>query len=309
MKRKRIQYNELSEEIYNPKYWTKPRLIITGIILIIIGFLVNFSLEEKLNKLLLATLSSNEACPILFEKVELSYFPPKVFIKKPVILGSCFGQMNNKLPLNNFSISLATPSFYPPGIKLHVNLSQGKTRLNIYPTISIFSQFIDIEDSKIDTEIFQAFTSDNKSPIAGMLSIEGFFKFSSGVVEDGQIKIKSNDFHIPAQNISGFEMSLINLNHLLMTAHFANKTTMKIDQIDIGKPGMPIELKLKGSLEVNPSSFISSELQLGGNLLLSNYILTNFSFIKLFLPESNTSGNYQMNIRGPLGNLGRPQFR
>ena len=82
MKRKRIQYNELNEDIYGPKYWTKASLVITGIVLLTFGFLFNFSLEEKINKWLLATLSSNEACPILFEKAELSYFFPKVIVKK-----------------------------------------------------------------------------------------------------------------------------------------------------------------------------------------------------------------------------------
>lgn len=309
MKKKRIQYNELNEEIYVPRYWTKPRLILTGIVIVFIGFLLNFSIEEKLNKLILSTLSSNEACPIVFDKIELSYFPPKIYIKRPVILGSCFGEINNRLPLNIFTIALSAPSFYPPGIKLHVYISQGKTKVNFFPILSPFSQFIDIDDTKIDAQIFQAMTSDNKSPIAGMISINGFLKFNSGVLEDGQIKIYSNDFRIPAQNIKGFEMSLINLNHLLINAHFSNKTTVKIDQIDIGRAGMPIELKLKGNLTIDPTSFMGSKLNISGPLHLSNFILSNFSFIKLFLPADNTSGNYQMNLTGPLGNLGAPQFK
>lgn len=309
MKRKRIQYNELNEEIYGPKYWTKPRLIVTGLALLLFGFLFNFSMEDKINKWLLATLSSNEACPIIFDKAELSYLPPMIDIKKPVILGSCFGQINNKLPLHDFKISLSRPSFYPPGIKLHVSISEGKTKLNIYPTLSPFSQYVEIEDSKIDSIIFGAFTSDNKSPVAGILSLDGSFKFSSGTIEDGYLNILSQDFHLPAQNIKGFEMSLITLKRLSFKSHFTNKTTMQIDQIQIGEPNMPIELKLKGNLLLNPTNFISSELQLSGTLHLSDYILTNFSFVKLFLPQDNTSGTYQMKLMGPLGNLGPPQFK
>lgn len=308
MKRKRIQYNELNEEIYAPKYWTKIRLILTGITLIILGFLVNFSLEEKINKWLLATLSSNQACPILFEKVELSYFLPKIIVKKAVILGSCFGQPDNRLPLQNISISFFSPSFYPPGIKLHVSLREGKTNINLYPSISPFSQYIDIENTKIDNALFAAMSIDNKSALAGTLVIDGTLKFASGVLEDGELHIRSKDFHLPAQNIKGFEMTLLNLKHLDIKAHFTNKTTMQIDHIEIGEPGAPIELKLKGNLLLNPSSFISSQLQLSGPLKLSNYILVNFAFIKLFLPAENTSGTYQMKINGPLGNIGQPQI-
>src|SRR4051812_22153089 len=110
MKRKRIQYNELNEEIYNPKYWTRTRLIVCGLFILLFGFLFNFSLEEKINKALQSTLSSNDACPVLFEKAELSYFLPKVNLRKPVVMGRCFGQPNNSLPLQNFTIALAGPS-------------------------------------------------------------------------------------------------------------------------------------------------------------------------------------------------------
>ncbi|MGZ3788690.1 MAG: hypothetical protein ACXVLQ_09220 [Bacteriovorax sp.] len=309
MKRKRIQYNEINEEIYGPKYWTRPRLIITGIALLIFGFLFNFSLEDKINKWLLDTLSNNVACPIVFEKAEISYFLPQINLKKPVILGSCFGQMNNRLPLNDFKIAFSSPSFYPPGIKLHISINEGKTRLNLYPTLSPFSQYLDIENSKIDSQIFRAMFENNKSPVAGVLTVDGSFKFASGTVEGGYLNISSRDFYLPAQNIKGFELSQINLNHLSFKAEFANKTTMHIDRIEIGKAGMPIELKLKGNLLVNPSSFISSQLQLDGTLRLSNYILSNFAFLKLFLPEANTSGTYQMKLTGPLGNLGPPQFK
>jgi hypothetical protein len=309
MKRKRIQYNELNEEIYGPKYWTKSRLIITGLALLFFGFIFNFSLEEKINKWLLTTLSTNEACPIIFEKAELSYFLPKITIKKAIVLGSCFGQPNNKLPLQDFIIALHSPSFYPPGIKLHVTIKEGRTNINLYPTLSPFSQYIDIENTKIDNKIFAAMSSDNQSVIAGMMAIEGTLKFSSGTIEDGKLTITSNDFRLPAQNIKGFEMTLLDLKHLDIRTHFTNKTTMQIDHIEIGRTGSPIELNLKGNLLINPSSFLNSQLQLSGPLKLSNYILVNFSFIKLFLPAENTSGTYQMKINGPLGNMGPPQIK
>ena len=151
-------------------------------------------------------------------------------------------------------------------------------------------------------------TSDNRSPIAGMLKIEGFLKYSSGRLEDGKILITSKDFHLPAQNIKGFEMNQINLNHLSIKTHFTNKTTMQIDHIEVGQTNTPVELKLKGNLLMSQGGFMSSQIQLTGPLHLTPFILQNFSFLKLFLPEGNTSGTYQMRLMGPLGNLGPPQF-
>jgi hypothetical protein len=73
--------------------------------------------------------------------------------------------------------------------------------------------------------------------------------------------------------------------------------------------GGPIELNLKGNLLADFSSFLNSQLQLSGPLKLSDFVMTNFSFIKLFLPAENTSGTYQMKINGTLTNLGQPEIK
>lgn len=308
MKRKRINYNELNEEIYSPKYWSRTRLVLAGSFILILGFLFNFSLEEKINRWLQSTLSSNEACPIVFEKAELSYFLPKVNIRKPVILGRCFGQPNNSLPLQSFTIALAGPSFVPPGIKLHVAMAQGKTKLNIYPSLSPFSQYIDISESKLDASIFGAMTEANKSPVTGVLNISGFLKFASGQIEDGKIGISSGNFTVPAQRIVGLDVPLLNLNKFRFEAEFENPTTMKIRQLDLGQPKTPAEIKLKGQLLVNNNNFMMSILQLNGTLRLTEFLLSAVP-LQLFLPPGNTSGTYQMTINGPLGNPGAPQFK
>lgn len=308
MKRKRIQYNELNDEIYAPKYWTKTRLVLIGVVLLIAGFLINFSLEEKLNKFLQTTLSNNTACPIQFEKAELSYFLPKIVMKKPVILGACFGQFNNRLEFRDIKIAFHSPSFYPVGLRLHVEATSGKSYINLYPVISVFSQSVKIEKTKIDTQLFAPMTETNVSPIAGTLAIEGFFEFKSGTVHDGEITIESKNFSLPSQNIKGFELTQLNLETLSIQAGFTDPTTMIIEKIQLGKSSAPIELNLKGKLNVKEQDFMGSQLNLDGKLRLSQYMLVNFAFLKLFLPESNTSGTYKIKIQGPLRNPGAPQI-
>lgn len=308
MKRKRIQYNELSEEIYEPIFWTKLRLSLIGIVLLFLGFLINFSLEEKINKYLQTTLSSNASCPIQFEKAELSYFLPKVIIQKPVVQGSCFGQVNNKLALKDVKISFHSPTFLPLGVRLHVEINSGKSYINLYPVLSVFSQNLKVEKTVIDTQIFAPLMEGNSSPVSGLLSIEGFFEFESGTVTGGELEIVSNNFSLPSQNIKGFELTQLNLETLNLTAHFSDKSTMVIDRIQVGKKDAPIELLLIGTLKISPGDFMGSRLNLKGNLKLSEYILLNFSFIKLFLPAGNTSGNYELKINGPLRSPGAPQI-
>lgn len=308
MKRKRIQYNEINEETYVPRYWTKARLIFIGFFLLFLGFLINFSLEERINKYLQTTLGNNPNCPIQFEKAELSYFLPSLTMKKPVILGACFGHPNNRLEFKDVKISLHSPSFYPVGPRFHIEATSGKSHLNIYPVISIFSQNVKIEKTIIDTQIFAPMTQNNSSPISGTLSIEGFFEFKSGAINDGELDIVSRNFTLPSQNIQGFELTQLNLQTLNISAHFTDPSTLSVDRIQLGKANAPIELALKGQVKINQNDFMNSILNLNGNLKLSQFILLNFSFIKLFLPANNTSGNYQMKMNGPLRNPGPPQL-
>lgn len=308
MKRKRIQYNELNEEIYAPKYWTKFRLIVIGLFLLTFGFLVNFSIEEKLNKYLQNTLSNNNACPIQFDKVELSYLLPKVTMKKPVILGACFGQYNNRLEFKDIKIAFHSPSFYPVGIRLHMEASSGKSYINLFPVISIFSQNIKIEKTIIDTQILAPMMANNTAPLSGLMSIEGFFEFKSGAIHDGEIAIVSNNFSIPAQNINNFDVAKISLETLNIQAHFSDQTTIVVDRFQLGKSTAPVDINLKGQINVKENNFLGSILVLDGSLKLTPYMMTNFPILNLYLPSNITSGTYKMKINGPLRNPGAPQI-
>ncbi len=308
MKKKRIHFNEINEEIYGPKTWTKPKIILISFFLVFTGFFANFSLEEKINKFLHDVLIKNESCPIQFRKAELSYFLPKITLKSLLIPGTCFNQINNGITLKDVVLALHSPSFYPPGIRFHITINEGSTKVHLYPSVSFFSNYIEIDKSQIDAKLFSVMTSDNKSPIAGLVDISGFFKISSGILTDGQLSVTSGNFSIPAQNIKGFNMSPISLDKLSVQSHFSSSSIMLIDEIKVGKKNSPIELNLKGQVNISPNGLSNSMLSLKGSLFLSQYFLNNFSFVKIFFPANNTTGKYQMKLEGPLGNLGPPQF-
>lgn len=308
MKKKRIHFNEINEEIYTPKIWTKGRIILVSIILLILGFFANFSLEEKINKGLLALLQKNDGCPVQFQKAELSYFLPKVKIKSLTVPGNCFGQPGQTLLIREIILSLHSPSFYPLGIRFHLSLKEGATDVHLYPTLSFFSHYLEIDKTKIDAKFFNFLNSDGKSPIGGTIDVAGFLKFTTGNITDGQLSLTSKNFHLPAQNFRGFNLSLMSLSKLSIKAHFSTPGTMQVDEIKIGQSNAPIEINLKGKINVSQNNFGNSQLSLKGNINLSQFLLNNYSFIKIFFPPNNTTGKYQMSLDGPLNNLGPPIF-
>lgn len=308
MRKKRIQYNELNEEIYESSFWTKTKLTFIGIVILVLGFLANFSLEEKINKILLTVMTGNPSCPMSFEKAELGYFPPKITIKKMTILGACFGQVSNTLFLDEIKVYPDFPSITHFGVRLGIEAKVEGSQIKIFPILSPFSTYIEIEQSTINAKILHVLTSDDKSPIAGKLSVVGFLKFEDKMLTDGNIKMESKNFHFPSQRISGFDLPLIPLDKFILEAHFEKQGEMKVNKLEIGKPGKQIEINLRGKLMISKSSFASSILMLDGTMKLSPAFMTNFSFITLMLPGGHSDGKYQMKVNGPILNPGAPQF-
>lgn len=310
MRKKRILYNELSDDIYESTRITKSKLIFLGILVLFFSFILNLSLEEKANRLLTTYLTGNPQCPIQFEKVELGYFPPKLALKKMTILGACFNQPSNRLFVDELALSPDWPSISKLGLRMSVQIKAEDSLIKLSPIISFFGRYIEIEKSTINAKIFHILTSDDKSPIAGKIYVKGFLKFESDILTDGNIQMDSNNFHFPSQRISGFDLPLIQLDKFNLEALFEKAGEMKIKKIEIGKPGKQIEINLAGKLQISKSSFVSSIINLEGSMKLSPAFMTNFSYLTSFiLPPGHTDGKYQMKINGPLLNPGVPQFQ
>lgn len=309
IKKIRIPFTELDNEIYTSAYWTKTKLFGLGFLCVLVGFLANFSLEERLNNLLATQLSKNAACPIEFDKAKLSYFPPKLSLINPVIKGRCFNNPQNNLKLSELNLGMHFPSFYPVGPRFHIFAKARDSYINAYPVISLFSQNVKIENTLIDGRLFSAFMPNGVSPVLGHISIEGFLEFKSKQINEGAIDILSTNFYVPAQNLMGFELPKIEFKKLEFSANIPEANNMIIEKLNLGSEDAPIKLNLTGKLDINPTRFNSSNLSLNGDFSISENMLSTFAILKLFLPPNNTSGIYQMQLNGPLGNLGAPKFK
>ena len=81
--------------------------------------------------------------------------------------------------MKDLKISFHSPSFYPVGLRLHIEAVSNKTKINLYPVVSLFSHSIKIENTIIDSQFFAPMTKNNLSPISGNFSVEGFFEFKN----------------------------------------------------------------------------------------------------------------------------------
>jgi len=238
-----------------------------------------------------------------FEKAELQYFLPKILIKKLNIKGQCFGNPENDLILQNMNIGLSFPSLYPLGLKLHLEIKEGQTHLDIYPIISIFSRVIKFEESVIDAKLLGVFSASKTSYFAGLIHINGLLKFDSENLIDGELNLESKNFSIPPQNINGFEVPLLKLNRFELKSEVTKNNLLKVNTFNIGDNKSPASLSLSGQVNVSPQMFSNSLVVLKGNMKLSSLLLSNFQFLNLFLPKDRTDGNYIFSLSGPISQL------
>lgn len=309
MSENNLPLNQLEEEIYTQSKSYTAKVVAISSLCLVIGLVSNISFEDKLNDFLKTTLAKNPNCTINFERVSTGYFPPRVNFLNPIVNGNCFGQPARSLPLETLSASLNSPSFYPVGLRFHINAKTDGSYINAYPVISLLSQNVKIEKTLIDSRLFSYFTPSNTSPINGHISIEGFLEYKSKALNDGEIDILSNNFAVPAQNLGGFELPNINLQKMQFSAKVTAPNQLEIEKIQLGDNGTPVNMKLKGNVQLNPSNINSSKLKLSGDFKLSEAFLVNFAFLKVLLPANNTSGIYRMELNGTVGNPGMPKIQ
>lgn len=308
MKRKRVQYNEINDEIYGPKDFNKIKIFIFCCILFFIGFLVNFNIQDRLNALIKPILANNQSCPILYDKIELEMFFPKMIFRNPVIMGQCFGQFNQKLPLKQLTIAFDGPSFIPPGIKLKVTAAEGKTLIHILPSISFGKKVIEIRDTKLDAQHLGVMFQDGKSPFQGMMVFDGVFHIEGNKLSEGKLDIESKNLEMPEQNIKGFLAPHLKLRTLILKARVNKDSNLDIREFRLGN-GNPVGINLKGRIFLNQDQFSASQVNLEGTLQTTPSFLEAFALLKLLLPpDPNPNGSFKMKLSGELGNLGQPQL-
>ncbi len=308
MKRKKIQYNEINDDVYQNEKIRKSKFIIVGIIFLFIGFFIHFNLSERIDQFLKPILISNARCPIKYDKSEVEYFIPKLNLKNVVISGQCFQSPYQKLSFKNVSLTLVGPSFVPIGFKFKVSIQDTLHKIHLYPSLSFSKQVIEILDTELDGDIFKVLLGANETPLRGKIKIQGVFHITNQKINEGKLLIESQNLLLPEQNIKGFLSPTLNLKILKLNLRILKNQTIDVREFILGN-GNPVGLNLKGSILLNSQMIGSSEVNLDGTLKTTPFFLESFALLKLLLPANpNPAGEFRIKFQNTLSNLAEPQI-
>jgi type II secretion system protein N len=304
----KIQYNEISNEVYGNKNIPYIKIVFISITLLIIGFVLNFPVNDIMTKQITKGLQTNSACPIIFDDLKITFFLPKVVLKKPIISGRCFKQPGQSLKLNDVKLSFAGPSFSPIGIKFKTQIKSGRTNINLFPTISLGGHLLRIDKTVIDSDLVNKL-SGMSNLLRGTFNLTALINSSNESLQSGKLVLKSKNIIVPGQNIKGFDVPELNIGNFLLKANMKNSKTTEIIDFIIGNETSPIIATFKGTIKMNKYNFSFSEIDLIGEVKFSDKFMSDFSILNILLPSKKPiDGFYKMQLKGPLNRMIKPKF-
>ncbi|MBL6989349.1 MAG: type II secretion system protein GspN [Bacteriovoracaceae bacterium] len=297
--KEKINYNELSEDVYINSKLNFFKLMLLIIFSCTLGFTYNFPMKHTVNNLIIGQLKQLRSCPIRYDKLDMSFFLPKVTVINPVISGKCFNNPQVSLNLEDIVISPQIPNIYPAGAKFHLNIKKGESVANIYPSLSFSDQTFMIQDTKVDIDSF-------KEQLTGADFVHGLFDVQAKVIttkkaiKDAQVLLKSKNLRVGPKNISGFDLPELMMGNLLLKATY-KRSAVKVESLIVGNENSPIHAKFDGTIKVNSFNPSFSKLNLLGEIKFSKKFMEEFSILNLFLgPYKAENGYYAVKVGGTI---------
>jgi type II secretion system protein N len=204
---------------------------------------------------------------------------------------------------------MSLPSIDPPGLKLKVEMNKGKSFIQIFPTISVANQKVEIHpSSRISFEDFSE-VLENKMSLKGNMKLSGNVLLKGTSVQNAVFNLSSRNLSIPPQTINNFSLPLIQLGKLTFKAKIDRRGLLKIESFQAGAQGSPILTTISGSMNINKRFINRSVLNLKGKIKFSSqFYQKDFPILNLLLSgkQKDPQGFFSFTIKG---SAMAPQFK
>ncbi|POB15327.1 type II secretion system protein GspN [Halobacteriovorax sp. DA5] len=310
-----IQKNNMSEEVvqtdvYKINKKTIFLMTILAFLSLFLGFIFNFSVEDKVMSLVYDGLRKNRSCPIYYQNASLSYFLPGINLKEIDISSRCLNAPSG-LTISEADISLGLPSFAPMGLTFNTEISKISglnNNINIKSIHNFSTQYIKIENSVISFEALGPLM--NAFKIDGTINLNALVSTDLKAIKDLDIYLTSKDFTIPAQVIQSFELPTLAIKNLSFKAHAEDGGAVEIQELIIGDSNSPIRANASGTISLDKRNIRNSKIDLEAQVKFTPEFIESFAIINLLLGNGtpDEQGFYHMKIDGTLGRPNTPKM-
>jgi type II secretion system protein N len=302
----RIPEAQAVDQVYEiEKSYAKKVTLIT-LLAFVVAILFNFPLEKNIITLVEGQLAKNRRCPLAYQKLEMGYFLPKLIFSDLTVPGQCFNKAGTNINFDEALVKLSFPSFWPVGIKTKIEARAQGARINVFPRIAIGGHAIQIEDTYLEGPFLSKFTP-FPNLFRGKVKVQGNFELKGNKVTDGHLRLDSDDFVIPAQTISGINLSSLPLKKLEFAGTYTKKT-FHLKAMRLGTSASPIQGEFTGKITPNMRNMNFSRLDLEGKVRFSDAFLNEISLLRIMLNGKKQKGGfYYIRLTGTLA-VPKPTF-
>lgn len=308
----KLQVDKVDDRIYLSGFTLGAKLSMISILMLFLGFFINFPLKEVITARITSALAMNRACPMSFKDLEFEWFLPKVKIKSLNLPSICFGGAGKNVELKNLSANFLGPSFSPLGLKLSHQFTLEGTKLTAYHALTPSGHVFKLEPTKISlNEVGDLL---GQKMLAGDVTIDGRFDVDSRFTpKDVKFSANSSNLLVKNTNLQGFTVPRLDIGTLSLKGTMNSRQKLLIDELFLGNENSPIKGNFSGSVDLNKMNPNMNSYDLKGTLSFSNSFKASpeFGLINLFLnldKQKTYEGSYKINVQGAAGAMPRISF-
>lgn len=293
--------NSIEESDYKLPQISKVKWVSLLILVLICGFIFNFSFSERIEGLIRLNLTKNTSCPINYKEAKFELFFPKVILKSIALPGRCFSSSNQRpLEIKQLNLNFIGPSLSPLGLNFSVKTNLDKSRINTKQTIGATTQIINTSGTVLDLGTLMPILGMNFK-MQGDVETNALVNIENTKLNNTKFLLKSKNFFIPSQKLESFDIPNLNMKNFVMKGVYDRTGKLHLDDLVLGDKGAPIYANLKGDVYLNNLSIGDSRLDLRGEIIFAPDFLESFAILKLFLNQfSQKDGYYQIKLGGTL---------
>ena len=284
---------------YNFPKLGKSKWIIAISFTFVFSVFLYFPISEKINNTVQGLLASNPRCAISYEDISFSFFLPKIIVSNLNIPGSCMGNGQKDIFLKETFLNIRGLSFTPFGPHFLLETELYKNKIEAYFTIGMGSFALNLQEAKLNLKNLKELIPMVK--LEGDVTIDALVEFDTKSITDLKAHIYSKDLIIPAQKISAFSLSPLNIQNFLLKANKTGSNKIQIEELIVGNTNSPIRANFKGPIKLNQRNMAMSQLDLLGEVAFSKSFLEKYSVINLVMGKFTKKDEfYQIKLTGPL---------
>ena len=284
---------------------------------VLVGFFLNFSLEEKILATVESQLDKNAPCHLRYDGSKVFYFFPGVQFKNVIIPPDCGHYFSKPLNLKYLNIQIRGFNFstFSPTISFKAEENKNFILNGKFSYRGRRDFYFHLKDTQMNahflSKLIQGFQGQGSLfnfPFNGHINIDAEMARKKGKFHNLLFTIQSRDLMIPKFAVMGVELPSINVGNVQISAQTVEEgKKLNLNKVSFGAPNRSLMADIEGHMEPNFKNFLKSKIKAKVKFKMADDLSNNpsISLLKMYLKKFYRPKDqfYHLELNNTLDNL------